>query len=173
MVEHPRPDGQPLSAEELSALFGFEPDALPANRAGRLSDRQRQDLLYRCIGHLLHGLVMLMLGAALIALVRPLARTGWECALWIGVCVLWLVLGALWLAAVRDVARPQVRVATGPLRRSGDAAHPALLAGEVLLRLSYRRWKRLPEAFPGRYRAYYGPARDLLSVEPAFEDLET
>jgi hypothetical protein len=173
MAEHPPPDGQPLSAEELAGLFGFAPDALAANRAGRLSDEQRQDLLYRSIGYLVRGLVMLTLGATLIAMTYPLARAGWEGALWIGMCVLWLALGALWLAAARDVARPQVRVASGTLRRTGDPSHPAITVNNVTLRVYYRRWKRLPGVFPGRYRAYYEPARALLSIEPAAEDTET
>ena len=172
MAEHPRPDGQPLSAQELASLFGFAPDALAANRAGRLSDDQRQDLLYRSIGYLARGLVMLTLGAALIAVSYPLARPGWERALWIGMCALWLALGVLWLAAARDVARPQVRVAIGTLRRAGDPSHPAIAVNSVTLRVYYRRWKRLPGVFPGRYRAYYEPARALLSIEPATQDTE-
>jgi len=153
-------------------MLGFAPDALIANRAGRLSDRQRQDLRYRSIGHLVRGVVMLLGGATLIAAVAPLAEAAWQRALWIGVCALWLALGVLWLAAARDVARPTVRAATGTLRRAGDPAHPAIAVNGVVLRVSYRRWKRLSAVYPGRYRAYYGPARALLSIEPISEDTD-
>ncbi len=163
---------QPLSAEELADLLGFAPDTLAANRAGRLSDRQRQDLLYRSIGHLVRGAVMLVTGVVLIAAVYPLAEAVWERALLIGVCALWLALGILWLAAAHDVARPTVRAATGALCRAGHPSHPAIAVNGVTLRVSYRRWKRLSAAYPGRYRAYYGPARTLLSIEPAPEDTD-
>lgn len=171
MPEHRPPAAQqPLSAEELADLFGFAPDALAANRAGLLSDRQRQDLRYRSIGHLVRGAMMLVGGAVLIAAVSPLAEAAWERALLVGVWVLWLVLGLLWLTAARDVARPTVHMATGALGRAGDPSHPAIAVNGVTLRVSYRRWKRLSAAYPGRYRAYYGPARTLLSIEPAPEE---
>ena len=172
MAEQPCPEGHPLSAEELAGMFGFAPDALIANRAGLLSDGQRQDLRYRSAGHLVRGAVMLLGGAMLIAAVAPLAEVAWQRALWIGVCALWLVLGVLWLAAARDVARPTVRIAAGPLRRAGDPAHPTIAVNGMVLRVSYRRWKRLSAAYPGRYRAYYGPARALLSIEPIPEDTD-
>lgn len=170
MAEQPRPAGRPLSAEDLAGMFGFAPDALNANRAGRLSDRQRQDLRYRSIGHLVRGATMLLGGAVLSAAISPLAETAWQRALWIGVCVLWLALGLLWLAAARGVARPTVHIAAGALRRAGDPSHPAITVNSVALRISYRRWKRLSAAYPGRYCAYYGPARTLLSIEPASEE---
>lgn len=172
MPEHSPPVVQrPLSAQELGALFGFALDALAANRAGRLSDRQRQDLLYRSIGHLVRGVVMLLAGVVLIAAVSPLAEAVWERALLIGVCTLWLALGVLWLAAARDVMRSAVRATTGALRRAGDPSHPAVAVNGVTLRVSYRRWKRLSAAYPGRYRAYYGPPCTLLSIEPIPEDV--
>jgi len=163
---------QPLSAEELAGLFGFAPDALAANRAGRLSDRQRQDLRYRSIGHLVRGAITLVGGVVLIAAVSPLAEAAWERALLMGACALWLALGVLWLIAARDVARPTVSTVIGTLRRAGDPSHPAIAVNGVTLRVSYRRWKRLSAAYPGRYRAYYGPARTLLSIEPALEDTD-
>ncbi|MCZ7538538.1 MAG: hypothetical protein M5U29_01160 [Anaerolineae bacterium] len=171
MPEHRPPAAQqPLSAEELADLFEFAPDALAANRASRLSDRQRQDLRYRSIGHLVRGAMMLVGGAVLIAAVSPLAEAAWERApagRRVGA-----VAGAGPPVADRSARRgaPHCPHGNRGLGRAGDPSHPAIAVNGVTLRVSYRRWKRLSAAYPGRYRAYYGPARTLLSIELAPEE---
>ncbi len=156
----------PLPVAVLSELFGFAPEALAANRAGHLTDVQRQDLLFHSLGYLVRGLVMLVLSLALIASVTPLADTLANQILLVLACAALLVLGADWLIAAYRVLRPCVWSVSGRVLRAGDPSHPALTVGEVTLRVTYRRWKRLPAALPGEYRVYYGPTRSLLSIEP-------
>lgn len=164
-------DEHPLPVAALSELFGFAPDALTANRAGRLTDRQRQDLFYHSLGHLMRGLVMLVLGLTLVASVTPLANSPINQVLLAAACGTLLLLGTSWLvAAYRVLLHPRIQTASGPARRSGDPAHPALTVGAVTLHVPYRRWKRLPATLPGIYRAYYSPVHSLLSIEPLYEE---
>ncbi len=156
----------PLPVAALSELFGFAPEALAANRAGHLTDVQRQDLLFYSLGYLVRGLVMLVLSLTLIASVIPLADTPTNQVLLALACAALVVLGTGWLIAAYRVLRPRVWSVNGRALRAGDPAHPALAVGEVILRVPYRRWKRLPPALPGEYCAYYGPTRSLLSIEP-------
>lgn len=161
----------PLPVTALSELFGFSPEALEANRAGRLTDEQRQDLFYHSVGYLVRGLVMLVLSLTLIASVTPLARTPLNQTLLAIACVALLALGGSWLIAAYRVVRPQVQAVSGAVQQAGDPAHPALAVGTVILRVPYRRWKRLPVTLPGEYRAYYGPTRSLLSIEPIPQEI--
>ena len=165
------PDEHPLPVTALAELFGFAPETLEANRAGRLTDEQRQDLVYRSLGYMVRGLVMLVLSLTLIASVTPLAETPVNQALLAVACVALLALGGSWLIAAYRIVRPRVQSVSGPAQRAGDPAHPALTVGTVTLRVPYRRWKRLPATLPGEYCAYYGPTRSLLSIEPVLSEI--
>lgn len=157
----------PLPVTALAELFGFPPEALEANRAGRLTEKQRQDMFYYSVGYLVRGLVMLVLGLTLIVSVAPLARRPVNQFLLALACGALLMLSGSWMAATYRILRPRVQVACGLARQAGDPAHPALAVGPVVLHIPYRRWKRLPAILPGEYCAYYGPTRSLLSIEPA------
>ncbi len=156
---------------DLGRGFGFTPEELALNRAGRLSDRQRQTVVFRSVGYLIRGLALVALAVVLAAAVAPTIHTPGQIGLFAALCVLVLIIAGLLVRAAFVVAHPAVQAASGPLVRSGDARHPAITVGGVTLRTSYRRWKRLPAAFPGSYRAYYyGPELTLLSLERAAED---
>lgn len=150
---------------DLARTFGFTPEELALNRAGRLSARQRQMVLYHSTGYLVRGVAALVLGVVLLAALVAGVERPWEWALF-GAAVILLAGFALGLviAAVR-VARPAMQSATGPLTRAGTASRPAVQVGALALRVSYRRWKRLPPTLPGHYRVYYSTGRELLSVE--------
>lgn len=160
------PDEHPLPVTALAELFGFTPETLEANRAGHLTDGQRQDLLYHSLGYLVRGLVMLVLSLTLIASVTPLADTRLNQVLLAIACAVSVALGAGWLVAAYRIVHPRIQSVSGPAQRAGDPAHPTLTVGTVTLRVPYRRWKRLPATLPGEYCAYYGPTRSLLSIEP-------
>lgn len=158
---------QPLTVEQLAVLFGFTPGELALNRAGRFSERQRQQLAYQSVGYLLRGIGFLVLSVILTAsLYEPDMERG-QAAAFITVGLLLLMISGYLLFAAYRVFSPTVQSREGKLIRSGSARQPAVLIADRPLRISYRRWKRLPPSFPGAYRVYYARSVDtLLSVEP-------
>lgn len=165
MVGSTQPD-----VAELGRSFGFTPEELALNRAGRVSDRQRQTIIFRCVGYVVRGVALVVLIVTLAAAVAPTLHTEWQTALFAALCLLGLLIAGLLFRAAVVIRRSPVHIATGSLSRSGDARHPAVTVGGVTLRISFRRWKRLPAAYPGTFRAYYGPELNLLSLEPAAKD---
>ncbi len=164
----------PLTVDDLARQFGFTPEELALNRAGRFSARQRQTLIFRCVGYLVRGVGLLVLSVALTAYLTTVIQRMWEWALFGLLCALILVIAILLIrAALLTVARPAVHTITGTLHRSGDANHPSILAGDTSLRVSFRRWKRLAASYPGQYRFYVDPEHSLLSVELLSEDNES
>jgi hypothetical protein len=152
-------------------MFGFSPDDLALNRAGEFSARQRQTLVFRCVGYLVRGIGLLVLNVILAAYLTTVIHRVWEWALFGLLCALIAVIAALLIrAAMMTLARPTIHTITGTLRRAGYANHPLILAGDTPLRVSFRRWKRLVEAYPGTYRFYVDPEQSLLSLEPLNED---
>lgn len=152
--------------DELARAFGFTLDELARNRRGKLSLRQRQQVVFQSIGYIVRGVAFLVLGGVLAAALVPTLNRRWEWAAFVGMCAVLVGLAAyLAFAAVR-IARPVVRTATGPLVRAGSANRPRVRVGSLDLRVPFRRWKRLPLILPGRYRAYYARGvYNLLSIE--------
>jgi hypothetical protein len=155
-----------LSIPELINLFGFTPEELALNRSGRLSVRQRQQLFYQSLGHLIRGIAVIVLDLVLMASLAGEADLRWERWMLTGTGLALLATGLLLASASAQVLMPRVRHVSGVVQRSGDADRPRILAKDVELRLSFRRWKRLPPALPGTYRVFYGPGPNLLSLEP-------
>lgn len=154
------------TVDELADMFGFTPDDLALNRAGQFSARQRQQVVYQSVGYLVKGIAFLVLCGVLIASLLPSIHRPWE---WIMLAVTILLVAALaigWGIAAIRVVRPAVHTITGSLSRAGSDMQPRVQVGQVALRMSFRRWKRLPPSFPGKYRVYYGPEMTLLSLEP-------
>ena len=161
----------PLTAADLARLFGFTPDELALNRAGHFSTRQRQTLIFRYVGYLVRGVGLVILTIVLAATVTVFIHHPWGWALFGLLCALIMLLAGLWVRAVTlIIVRPTIRTVIGELRRAGDANQPFILAGDTHLRVSFRRWKRLAEAYPGQYRFYIGPEHTLLSVEPLHDE---
>lgn len=163
-MEHSAPT--PVTVAQLSQWFGFALEDLALNRAGKLSPRQRQTLRYDAAGQLIRGCAALVLGIILTATVAPAAETLLERTLLVAVLAGVLVLALMLAHAFVRALRPTVRRVTGPLRRADDPWHPAIVVGSEPLRISTRRWKRLPAALPGTYCAYVDPSGRLLSLEP-------
>lgn len=164
------PPTTPLSARELAGMFGYTLDELALNRAGQLSARQRQDMIYRSARVFVSGAVLLLMSViTVICLYRIVPRRGW----WALLAATVLLQVTLLLVLVRLVLRPAVHCVTGTIRRGADAWEPAIIVGESLtLRISTRRWKRLPVSLPGVYRVYYGPDARVLSLEPVHKDTQ-
>lgn len=158
-----------LSASELAEHLGFALDELALNRQGMLSARQRQTLRYDAIGHLLRGSGTLVLGAILLATVGPRAHTSAAFALLVLAAGALVSVAGLWAYACWRVWHPAVRTIRGPLRRGTDPWHPAVIVGEEALRISPRRWRRLPAQPGGTYCAYVDPSGRLLSIAPCEE----
>jgi hypothetical protein len=152
--------------ERLADMFGFTLDELALNRTGLFSQRQRQQLAYQSIGYLVRGIAVIVLSTLLIVTLASRTRQPWEIALLALTSGLLAVLCGLLLFAAYRVFRPTVQTATGPLQRSGNARDPHVSIGDRTLRISFRRWKRLPPALPGQYRVYYARGTyNLLSLE--------
>ncbi|MBN1564579.1 MAG: hypothetical protein JXA10_12110 [Anaerolineae bacterium] len=165
-------DHAPLTADDLARLFGFTLDDLALNRTGQFSAQQRQTLIFRSVGYLVRGVGLDILLIILGAYVTTLIHSAWEWALFGLLCVSIAVIMGLWIKAMYQIiAHPTIHTLIGPLRRAGDANHPLILAGDVQLRVSFRRWKRLADAYPGQYRFYIGPEQALLSIEPLHEEI--
>jgi hypothetical protein len=156
----------PPTPDELAALFGFTPTERALNRAGRLSDRQQQTLFFRSVGYLVRGLALTVLNVVLAVAVAGTVRRTWQIAGFVTLCLLIAGMAGLLVRAAYKIMFPRVETITGTLRRGTDAWHPSIFAGETELRVSFRRWKRLQEVYPGTYRFYVAPSRILLSVEP-------
>lgn len=154
----------PLPAGELAALFGFTLDDLALNRAGHLSARQRQDVLYRNARVFVSGAILALISViVLAAFYRIVPRRAWFTLLALDT----VLLTTLALTLRRFVLRPPIHTTTGTIRRGTDAWTPSIIVHDTLaLRISTRRWKRLPESLPGTYRVYYGPDQRVLSLEP-------
>jgi hypothetical protein len=151
--------------DDLAAQFGFTCEELALNRAGEFSARQRQTLFFLCVGYLVRGLALIVLVIVLVAAVGDQHTTG---LVLLGLLFAGIVL--LYLRAAYQVLFPRITVITGSLRRGQDARHPSIFAGNTELRVSFRRWKRLKESYPGTYQFYVAPALILLSLEPWNED---
>jgi len=159
--------------EQLADWLGFTPDELAANRSGRLSTRQHRDMLYRHVGDLVRGAVAFCLGCILLATVAQSADRVWEQVLSGMAFVALIVLGGTWVLAIARLAHPQVHTVSGSLCRGANPAKPHVVIGSTSLRITFRRWKHLPDHFGGRYRAYYDSLNTLLSVELIDEDIPT
>lgn len=159
---------QPLSANQLAVLFGFTLDELAQNRAGTFSQRQRQQLAYQSVGYLLRGMGFLLLSLILAISLYGRIEYRWQIAAFAAVCLLLLTISGYLLFATYRVFSPSVQRIDGKLSKTGSAQ---VLIGERMLRISYRRWKRLPASFPGEYRVYYArTVYNLLSIEPLLSD---
>lgn len=154
--------------QDLAAIFGFTPHELALNRIGLLSARQRQRLFYRSIGYLVNGLGVVCLNAILLSAVASRITRPWQRA----------ILGFLWaslalfavlvIVATWRVLSPSVKSVTGPIQRGGTPRKPRIQVGDLELRISFKRWKRLETAYPGCFTVYYASfVGDLLSLEPA------
>ena len=154
------------SPEDLAAQFGFTCDELVLNRAGEFSARQRQTLFFLSVGYLVRGLALLVL-----VIVLGVAVSDRHTAGIVLLVLLFGVIVALYARAAYQILFPHIAVIIGPLRRGQDAYHPSIFAGDTELRVSFRRWKRLKELYPGVYRFYVGPTLILLSLEPCHEDV--
>lgn len=155
-----------LPVTALAALFGFEPDEVALNRAGRLSLRQRQDARYRDMSGVVRGTAGVVLTSILAASLHAQLSPAAQAALVAGIAAL----AALAIRAGYRMLYPGVARATGTLSRAGNARYPAIAIDGWMVRVSYRRWKRLPDT-PGRYVVYYTrTTRRLLSIEPWNED---
>lgn len=162
------PDSPTL--DDLADRLGFTLEECAFNRAGLLSERQRQMLFFRGIGHIVRGIALVVLCVVLAAYLTTVIQHRYQWALFGLLCTLIVIVILLLIRAIYHmVARPSIRTLTGTLRRTGDANHPRILAGNTPLRVSFRRWKRLPATFPGRYIFYVGPGNSLLSLEPIRE----
>lgn len=159
---HPLP---PRTVDALARWFGFTPDELALNRAGCLSTRQRQNVLFQGVRVIVLGVVLIVLNVMLAAAVAPGARSGPQQAAFGALIVLIAAIIVLVLRAAGEVLFPRVRCVCGPLSPAGSARQPLLRAGDRLLAISYRRWRRLGVFGDRPYRAYYA-GRTLLSVEP-------
>lgn len=156
---------------DLAALFGFTPAECALNRAGQFSERQRQTLFFRSLGYIVRGSALLALNLVLGAYLTTLTRRPVEWGLFGLYCLLNVGMILLIVRAIfRTVIRPQIHPITGTLHRSGDVQHPLILAGNTHLRVSFRRWKRLADTYPGHFTFYVGPGNTLLSLEPSQED---
>ncbi|MBN2306013.1 MAG: hypothetical protein JXQ72_16140 [Anaerolineae bacterium] len=160
-----------LDLDDLPDLFGFTPEELALNRAGRFSTRQRQQVRYHSVGYLVRGAAFLVLCMILAVTLIPLLHRAGEWIAFVGVCLTVIGLIVWWGIAAARIARPVVRTITGPLTRAGSANRPVVRVGDLDLRISYRRWKRLPPVLAdlsptGRYRVYYCAESTLLSLEP-------
>jgi hypothetical protein len=156
--------------DELAALFGFTLEELAQNRAGHFSDGQRQTLFFQSGGYLVRGLALIALTVVLAAAVADTIHTRWQIAGFVLLGLLIMGIIGLWLRAAYLVMFPHVEMITGTLSRGSDDWHPSIFAGTVELRISFRRWKRLKESYPGLYRFYVSPTGVLLSVEPLMAD---
>lgn len=161
-------DVQP-TPDQLAALLGFTGDELALNRMGKFSDRQRQTLFFMSVGYLARGLVLIMSTIIMAAVVADTVHTTVQRAGLVLLGLLIIGISGLWLHTARQIVFPHVETVIGPLRRGHDAWHPSIWAGNTELRISYRRWKRLKESYPGLYRFYVAPSLILLSVEPLKE----
>ncbi|MBN1680442.1 MAG: hypothetical protein JW966_09115 [Anaerolineae bacterium] len=163
--------GQPTSSTpsigDLGAIFGFAPDELAFNRAGRVSARQRQALRYRGIGFLVKGAAACVLNVILAAALAPGITYPWQRTLY---GVLWALIALFALAVIGGtllVVHPVVRHVTTTIKRSPSAARPCLIAGKLELRISGAAWRRMPPSYSGQFRVYYARfAGWLLSLEP-------
>lgn len=157
----------PATVEALALWLGFSPEELALNRAGRLSDRQRQTVRFQGIRLVVVGAALILLNVLLAAAVAPTVPPSEKPAL--GVLVLLIAVLVFMVGrASAEVLLPHVHTVTGPLCTAGSARSPRLRAGNHLLVISYRRWQRWQKLdAPGRqmYRTYY-VGRTLLSVEP-------
>ncbi len=160
-------DEIPLDAAELAEHFGFTPDELALNRAGTLSARQRQAVFYRSWGYLARGVVLIVVSGGIAAWLAPSAGSTFDYVLLAGIVLLLVINAAILLADLYRVLRPTVHSVSGPLRRGDKAFRPSVFVGTSELWITSRRWRRMEPRYPGTYRAYYGPAGHLLSVEPA------
>lgn len=161
-----------VARDELADLFGFTPDELALNRAGKFSARQRQTVRYTAIGHLVRGVALVIFGAGALLMFAPQAHTARDRVLAGLLAGLLLVIVALLVVSVRRVWFPAVYTATGSLRRGDDPWHPAVHVGDTTLRISTRRWRRLASTYPGIYCAYHDPLGRLLSIEPVEKEPE-
>lgn len=156
------------AVQDLAALFDFTPHELALNRVGHLSRRQRQRLFYRSVGYLVNGLGVVLLNAILLSAVAPRVQRPWQRTM---LGVLWMSLAlfaVLVIVSALRVFSPQVKRITGTLQRGGTPRKPRVRVGNVELRISYRRWKRLERTYPGSFTVYYaGFVGDLLSLEAA------
>lgn len=152
--------------DELAALLGFTPEELACNRAGQFSERQHQTLFFLSVGYLVRGLALTVLNIVLTVAVIDTIHKTWQIAGFVLLCLLVGGIIILLFRAAYQIGFPQVETITGTLRRGDDAWHPTIFAGDVELRVSFRRWKRLKESYPGQYRFYVAPSLILLSVEP-------
>ncbi len=162
----------PPTLADLAALFGFTPAECALNRTGQFSERQRQTLFFRSVGYLVRGSALLVLNLILSAYLTAFLRRPTEWGLFGLYCLLIAGMTLLIARAIfRTMLRPQICTITGPLHRCGDARHPLILAGNTHLRVSFRRWKRLADTYPGHFTFYVGPGDTLLSLEPSQEDI--
>ncbi|MBN1964528.1 MAG: hypothetical protein JW910_07765, partial [Anaerolineae bacterium] len=134
-----------------------------------LSRAQRQRLFFHSVGYLVNGLAWVVLNVILAAYLVPNVERWWQAAAFALLAGLCIVIGGTLLLSAARLIFPTVRVVDGSLERGGDIRRPCVKAGAVELRISARRWKRLPAALPGAYRVYYCE-RELLSAEPLNED---
>ncbi len=152
-----------MTTAALAELFGFTVQEAARNRAGQLSPRQRQQCIFASIGYIVRGLAVIVLVVVLATALPASVDPGWRIALYgmAGIMALLLIYGgtrAIW---------PPVAQVAGTLRRTGDDWHPQLQIGDIRLRITYRRWKHLPDTLPGPYRVYYtSTTHQLLSIEP-------
>jgi len=159
---HPLP---PRTVDALARWFGFTPDELALNRAGRLSPRQRQTVFFQGVRVIILGVTLIVLSVMLAAAVAPGVRTGPQRVAFGVLLLLVAALGVLVLRAAGEVLYPRVRCVCGPLAPAGSPRQPLLRAGDRLLAISYKRWRRLGIFGDQPYRTYYA-GRTLLSVEP-------
>ncbi|MBN1202469.1 MAG: hypothetical protein JXJ20_11480 [Anaerolineae bacterium] len=160
----------PPDSGDLAAWFGFTPDELALNRAGQLSDRQRQRVFFLSIGYLVRGLAMLILTLILAIYLAPGADQDHEVVLLAVIVGLLVLLTVFMFFAACRVFRPAVETVTGSLARCGKETCPCVCVGDRELTISFRRWKRLKPTYPGQFRAYYCFGNMLLSIEPCPQD---
>jgi hypothetical protein len=101
--EQPAPD-------ELAALFGFTLEELALNRAGRLSDHQRQTLFFLSVGYLVRGLVLVVLNVILAATVADTVHTTGHMVAFVVLCLLMAGIAAFLIRAAYIVTFPTVRI---------------------------------------------------------------
>lgn len=152
-------------AVEPTALLGFDPSSLLANRDGRMSGRQQLALLWSALWRLAIAALVVPIGIAIAAF----AREFWSLAI-----PLLFVFGGLYLgwrgfSFCADAADGDVSVIEGDLmthaQRTRNGTHYVVRLGPVSKRISKSTYLRLPMSF--RCRGYYAPgSRALLSVEP-------
>lgn len=156
----------PETLPSLGDLFGFEPGEAALNRAGQLSPRQRQQVIYRSVGYIVRGLAVCLLNGILAAAVSPTIDRPWQRAAFVILCAFVALLGLDLLSAAYRCLFPRVHAVAGPLVRAGNLNKPCIRVGSRDLAVNARRWKRLPPDLPGQYRAYWTTGRLLLSLEP-------